>query len=170
MKKGSTSDLVEDINKKYDPETIKKTLIKFQQLQELGWEIIIDPVENEFYSIKSDDETKIVYRPYVYAPDRHGEDYILNLDTSFDSYYSYLQCLVDTVKAVSKLDNHYNCPYCSMINGEGKKIEIDKDSYMRYKTDGDLIRLIVYRDDTIEPEEVQDIDSDYCMFCGRKLP
>ena len=60
MKKGSTSDLVEDINKKYDPETIKKTLIKFQQLQELGWEIIIDPVENEAYSIKSDDETKIV--------------------------------------------------------------------------------------------------------------
>ena len=52
MKKGSTSDLVEDINKKYDPETIKKTLIKFQQLQELGWEIIIDPVENEAYSIK----------------------------------------------------------------------------------------------------------------------
>jgi hypothetical protein len=125
MKKGSTSDLVEDINKKYDPETIKKTLIKFQQLQELGWEIIIDPVENEAYSIKSDDETKIVYRPYVYPPERHGEDYILNLDTSFDSYYSYLQCLVDTVKAVSKLDNHYNCPYCSMINGEGKKIEID---------------------------------------------
>lgn len=91
MKKGSTSDLVEDINKKYDPETIKKTLIKFQQLQELGWEIIIDPVENEYYNVKSDDETKIVYRPYVYAPDRHGEDYILNLDTSFDSYYSYLR-------------------------------------------------------------------------------
>ena len=56
-----------------------------------------------------------------------------------------------------------------MINGEGKKIEIDKDSYMRYKTDGDIIRLIVYRGDTIEPEEVQDIDSSYCMICGRKL-
>lgn len=90
MKKGSTSDLVEDINKKYDPETIKKTLIKFQQLQELGWEIIIDPMENEAYSIKTDDETKIVYHPYVYPPERHGEDYVLDLDTPFDSYYSYL--------------------------------------------------------------------------------
>ena len=33
MKKGSTSDLVEDINKKYDPETIKKTLIKFHSAE-----------------------------------------------------------------------------------------------------------------------------------------
>ena len=168
MKKGSTSDLVEDINKKYDPETIKKTLIKFQQLQELGWEIIIDPVENVDYDSDTAKEPKVVYEPYVYPPERHDEEYVLDLSEK-GSYESYLQCLVDTVNIVSNLDNHYNCPYCSMINGEGKKIEIDKDSYMRYKTDGDIIRLIVYRGDTIEPEEVQDIDSSYCMTCGRKL-
>lgn len=56
-----------------------------------------------------------------------------------------------------------------MINGEGKRIEINEGSYMRYKTDGDITRLIVYRGSLIEPEEVQDIDSKYCMFCGRKL-
>lgn len=78
--------------------------------------------------------------------------------------------------------NSYHCPYCSMLNGEGKvwgspipavnstyPANDDKDGQVRMvKYYGDQIRI------TIDGDYLADDASNYiqlknCPFCGRKL-
>lgn len=137
-----------------------------------GWKIDIEIKEPD--NLTGTINNEVV--SYVYAPERWNEDYIGVLHISRTSY---TELLLSLKPMLEKVMGNYHCPYCSMLNGEGKvwgkpvindcyPVNDDKDGQVRMVRYEDQIRV------TVDGDYLADDDSNYiqlknCPFCGRKL-
>lgn len=169
--------------KKVNDEMVETTTGEVKQIYEAldlvdkavkqGWKIDIETKEPDNLTDTANNEVV----SYVYAPERWNEDYIGVLHISRTSY---TELLLSLKPMLEKVMANYHCPYCSMLNGEGKvwgsPIPDVNNTYPANDNKIGQVRMVKYENQiriTIDGDCLAD-DSNYiqvknCPFCGRKL-
>lgn len=162
--------IVENTNS--EVKQVYKALDLVDKAVKQGWKIDIETKEPDNLTDTANNEVV----SYIYAPERWNEDYIGFLHISRTSYH---ELLLSLKLRLEKVMNSYYCPYCSMLNGEGKVWgkPVINDCYPANDDKTGEVRLVKYEDQirvTVDDIPLTNDDDKpiyikNCPFCGRKL-
>lgn len=164
---------LKELKEPYKAESNLKHFLKAQDLitQAIfaGWKIDFEVEPNEEYETDDNEDYPSLVKTYVWAPERWNEDYIQGLHLL--AWY-YPQAVIELAAKLKNVIKNYNCPYCSMLNGVGKRWPYgqleDKQMCIAFEKRTQTYTITDYRD-FISCTQIGKKEIRYCPFCGRPL-